>query len=131
MTSGIELCFVRGHSVFILFIRGLEMAHTLKVKRQIEETLIKRGVLYCMPATYGLGCLGVSDFIACHRGVFIGLMANVGKGTITTLQDGWLDQVIASGGRVLVLKEGEMEQLEGALNLIEVEYTYSMQFILN
>ena len=84
-----------------------------------------------MPTAYGLGCLGVSDFIACHRGVVLSFMAKVGKGTIATLQDRWLDQVTATGGRVLVLKEGEMERLEGALNLIEMKYTYSMQSILD
>lgn len=93
-----------------------------KVKKQIKDILNKRGVVYCMPATYGLGCSGVSDFVACYKGQFISIEAKAGKGKTTALQDKWLERVSEAGGWALVVYEGGMDMLEHTLGIIENKY---------
>lgn len=90
-----------------------------KVKKNIKDVLNMRGIVYCMPATYGLGCSGVSDFIACYKGQFLSIEAKAGKGTTTALQDKWLERVSAAGGWSMVVYEGGVGILEQTLDMIE------------
>ena len=91
-----------------------------KVKKNIKDVLNMRGIVYCMPATYGLGCSGVSDFIACYKGQFLSIEAKSGKGTTTALQDKWLERVKTAGGKAIVVNGDNLEELKDMLIEIEV-----------
>jgi hypothetical protein len=62
----------------------------------------------------------VSDFVACHRGVFISIEAKAGKGTTTALQDKWLERVRTAGGKAIVVNGDNLEELKDMLIEIEV-----------
>ena len=98
----------------------MAMTPESRIKKLIKLILTERGVVYCMPATYGLGCSGVSDFVACHRGVFISIEAKAGKGTTTALQDKWLERIRTAGGKAIVVNGDNLEELKDMLIEIEV-----------
>ena len=89
-----------------------------KVKEAIKEVFKEHDVLYFMPASYGFGKSGVSDFVACHKGVFIAVEAKAGKGKTTLLQDRFLEKVRAAGGHALIIREDNLSSLIGLLRAL-------------
>jgi len=53
----------------------------------------------------------VPDFLACHKGQFIGIEAKAGKGKTTALQEDNLQRIRDSGGSTLVINETNMVEL--------------------
>lgn len=91
-----------------------------KVKESVKEILKARNVLYFMPASYGFGKSGVSDFVACHNGVFIAIEVKAGKGKTTILQDRFIDNVRAAGGHALVIREDNLKTLTTLIEGIDL-----------
>lgn len=71
-----------------------------KVKKSIKDWLKSQGFFYFLPAGTAYGTVGVSDIIACPRGVFVAIEVKApGKINNTTAnQDKFIENVIASGG---------------------------------
>ena len=90
----------------------------VKVKNRIRAILKKHKAWYCMPNTHGYGRSGVMDFIACHRGTFIGIEAKAGKNKPTKLQQNEIDGVLKAGGWAIVVNEDLLDSLDGLLTEI-------------
>lgn len=70
-----------------------------------------------MPIGTGYGNSGVPDFLACHKGQFIGIEAKAGKGKTTALQEDNLQRIRDSGGVSLVINETNLHELETYLGV--------------
>ena len=70
-----------------------------------------------MPIGTGYGSSGVPDFLACHKGQFIGIEAKAGKGKTTALQEDNLQRIRDSGGVSLVINETNLHELETYLGV--------------
>lgn len=84
-----------------------------KVKAQIRKILEKHGVYYAMPIGTGYGNSGVPDFLCCVKGFFVAVEAKAGKGKTTALQDDHITRIVDSGGVALVVRETNLDELEG------------------
>jgi pantoate kinase len=79
------------------------------VKKRIRKILDKAGVYYAMPIGTGYGNSGVPDFLCCFNGEFLAIEAKAGKGKTTALQDKHLADILAAGGRTLIINEEQLE----------------------
>lgn len=84
-----------------------------KVKAQIRKILEKHSVYYAMPIGTGYGNSGVPDFLCCVKGFFVAVEAKAGKGKTTALQDDHITRIVDSGGVALVVRETNLDELEG------------------
>lgn len=86
------------------------------IKARIRKILDTTHTYYAMPVGSGYGNSGVPDFLACHKGTFIGIEAKAGKGKTTALQDAHLARIKEAGGKALVVNETNLEELKELLN---------------
>ena len=101
----------------------MAMTPEAKVKKQIRKILDTTRTYYAMPIGTGYGSSGVPDFLACHKGKFVGIEAKAGKGKTTALQEDNLQRIRDSGGSTLVINETNLHELEtflGAKNETDV-----------
>lgn len=89
-----------------------------KVKARIKEILKAHKCWYCMPNAGGYGTSGVPDFIACHRGTFLGIEAKAKPNKATQLQQMQIDDILIAGGWGIVVNEDRLDDLDGLLNAI-------------
>ena len=94
-----------------------------KVKAKVVAVLKKYSAYYFFPATGGFGRGGVPDIIVCHRGYFIGIECKAGKGKTTALQDAELNKIRAAGGATLVIREDNVQAVEGMLTAIQDKHS--------
>lgn len=97
------------------------MTPEAKVKQKVRLILEKHGAYYTMPVTGGYGASGVPDFICCYRGVFVGIECKAGGNTPTALQLSNMKRIGLAGGRVSVINETNVDELEKLLKEIEDE----------
>jgi len=85
-----------------------------KVKRSIDRLLKSYGkdVWYFKPVSSGMGKHGVPDYIACIKGVFVGVEAKAGSNQPTKLQKLQLRQIQMAGGFALVINEDNLDTLQ-------------------
>jgi pantoate kinase len=87
-----------------------------RVKKQIRKILETTRTYYAMPVGSGYGNSGVPDFLACHKGTFIGIEAKAGTGKTTALQDAHLARIREAGGTALIVNESNLDELKELLN---------------
>jgi hypothetical protein len=83
-----------------------------KVKAKIKAILKAHGIYYAMPIGTGYGNSGVPDFLCCVNGKFVAIEAKAGKGQATALQLKNLQEINASGGYSLIIREDNYAYLE-------------------
>lgn len=83
-----------------------------KVKAKIKAILKRYGIYYAMPIGTGYGNSGVPDFLCCVNGKFVAIEAKAGKGQATALQLKNLQEIDASGGYSLIIREDNYAYLE-------------------
>ena len=88
-----------------------------KVKAAVRKVLDKHGIYNFMPPGMGLGRSGIPDIIGCKNGKFIAIECKAGKGKTTTLQERELQLIKDSGGFTFVVREDNLEEMEGRLLL--------------
>jgi penicillin-binding protein-related factor A (putative recombinase) len=90
-----------------------------KVKEKVREILKRCGAQYFMPSAGVYGRSGASDFICCYRGVYIALECKAtAQDKPTRLQELFMKQVNAAGGRTFVIHAGNVSELEGAIHAL-------------
>jgi Holliday junction resolvase len=80
-----------------------------KVKTKVVAILKELGAYYFYPVTGGYGASGVPDIVGCYNGKFFAVECKAGKGKTTALQDKNIAQIIACGGRAIVVNEDNIE----------------------
>jgi hypothetical protein len=83
-----------------------------RVKAKVSAILKKHNVYFFYPATGGYGRSGIPDVIACVRGRFVGIECKAGDNNPTALQQRELQRIIDSLGRVLVVRETNLDELD-------------------
>jgi Holliday junction resolvase len=82
-----------------------------KVKTKVVAILKEFGAYYFYPVAGGYGASGVPDIICCYRGRFIGIECKAGKGKTTALQEKNIAQIIATGGKAIVVNEDNIDHV--------------------
>jgi hypothetical protein len=82
-----------------------------KVKTKVVAILKEFGAYYFYPVAGGYGASGVPDIICCYRGRFIGIECKAGKGKTTALQEKNIAQIIATGGKAIVVNEENIDHV--------------------
>lgn len=90
------------------------------VKDRVKKILDKHGAYRVMPVSNGMGAHGVPDFLACVRGVFVGIEAKAGKNRPTALQLSNLRRIHEAGGCALVINEDSLPHLDGLLAVVRI-----------
>ena len=86
-----------------------------KVKVKVVAILKEFGAYYFYPVTGGYGASGVPDIVGCYNGKFFAVECKAGKGKTTALQDKNIAQIIACGGRAIVVNEDNIEDVRSLL----------------
>lgn len=86
-----------------------------KVKAKVVKLLKQYGVYYFFPATHGYGRSGVPDIVCCFRGRFLAIECKAGKNQPTLLQQREINDIRLAGGKVFVINEDNVDQLEECL----------------
>jgi hypothetical protein len=86
-----------------------------KVKDKIKKILKAHDAYFTMPIGTGFGCMGVPDFVVCHKGKFIGIEAKSGDNKPTALQLDHMKNIRGRGGHTLVVNEDNYEELDSLL----------------
>lgn len=94
----------------------MAMTKEAAVKKAIKKILEVSGAYWSMPIGSGYGSAGTPDFLACHKGRFIGIEAKAGKGRTTALQEANLQRIRDAGGVAIVVDENNLKELERTLN---------------
>ncbi len=76
-----------------------------KVKQMVKEVLKEYNVYYVMPLGQQYGKSGVPDFICCMNGYFFSIETKAGKNRTTIRQEQNMNQIMKSGGSVIVIDE--------------------------
>lgn len=78
-----------------------------KVKKKVKALLKEHGAWSFAPVSGGMGVHGIPDYIACHRGVFLGIECKApGKsGHVTALQKMQLAAIEKAGGLSMVVAD--------------------------
>lgn len=94
------------------------------VKRKVKRLLKKHGWVHWMPASNGMGRIGVSDFCAVKTGVFMGIETKFGKNKPTRNQIAFLNDINAQDCFGFVVNEETLDALEAWLIAFDrsVEY---------
>ena len=82
-----------------------------KVKAKVKKILDTYGAYYFMPATGGYGKSGVPDIVGCYKGFFFAIECKAGKGKTTALQEKNIAQIIATGGKAIVVNEENIDHV--------------------
>ena len=82
-----------------------------KVKARCVAQLKALGALYFYPVTGGYGTNGVSDIVACYKGLYVAIECKAGKNKLSELQKVFLENVEAAGGLALMINESNVEDL--------------------
>jgi len=82
-----------------------------KVKTKVVAILKEFGAYYFYPVAGGYGASGVPDIICCYKGRFIGIECKAGKGKTTALQEKNIAQIIATGGKAIVVNEENIDHV--------------------
>jgi Holliday junction resolvase len=82
-----------------------------KVKTKVVAILKEFGAYYFYPVAGGYGASGVPDIICCYKGRFIGIECKAGKGKTTALQEKNIAQIIATGGKAIVVNEDNIDHV--------------------
>jgi Holliday junction resolvase len=82
-----------------------------KVKTKVVAILKEFDAYYFYPVAGGYGASGVPDIICCYRGRFIGIECKAGKGKTTALQEKNIAQIIATGGKAIVVNEENIDHV--------------------
>ena len=90
-----------------------------KVKKKVKTILDLAGAYWVMPMGTGFGHAGVTDFIACYRGKFIGIECKANGNKPTALQLKHMDQIIEAGGFAYVIDETNVNELTQILENIK------------
>jgi hypothetical protein len=83
-----------------------------KVKVKVKRILGDMGAYFCMPQTGGYGSSGAPDFLVCYEGEFIGIECKANGNKPTILQLHHLSLIKKARGRVFVVDETNVDQLE-------------------
>ena len=82
-----------------------------KVKTKVVAILKEFGAYYFYPVAGGYGASGVPDIVGCYKGRFIGIECKAGKGKTTALQEKNIAQIIATGGKAIVVNEDNIDHV--------------------
>jgi hypothetical protein len=86
-----------------------------KVKAKCVAQLKAMGAVYFYPVTGGYGTNGVSDIVACYKGLYVAIECKAGKNKLSELQKVFLEKVEAAGGLALMINEGNVDNLSGII----------------
>ena len=80
------------------------------VKRKVKEVLkgLGKDVVYCMPMGTGYGNSGVGDFVFCYQGKYHEIETKTVGNEPTALQEKRQRDVIAAGGKAVVINESNL-----------------------
>jgi hypothetical protein len=81
------------------------------VKQQVKQYLFYSKCYYTMPFTGGYGNSGVSDFLVCFQGVFIGIECKSGDHIPTALQEKNLKAIQEAGGYSIMVNDQTIRYL--------------------
>lgn len=95
-----------------------------KVKAAVKAILKEYGAWYFCPVSNGMGTHGIPDFIVCYLGQFVAIECKAGNGTTTALQDMQLNAIAASGGRIRIVNEDDIDRVRYLLKDIERMHNY-------
>ena len=82
-----------------------------KVKTKVVAILKEFGAYYFYPVAGGYGASGVPDIVGCYNGKFFAIECKAGKGKTTALQEKNIAQIIATGGKAIVVNEENIEDV--------------------
>ena len=82
-----------------------------KVKAKCVAQLKAIGAVYFYPVTGGYGTNGVSDIVACYKGLYVAIECKAGKNKLSELQKVFLESVAAAGGLALMINEENVADL--------------------
>jgi Holliday junction resolvase len=82
-----------------------------KVKTKVVAILKEFGAYYFYPVAGGYGASGVPDIVGCYHGNFFAVECKAGKGKTTALQEKNIAQIIATGGKAIVVNEENIDHV--------------------
>jgi Holliday junction resolvase len=82
-----------------------------KVKTKVVAILKELRAYYFYPVAGGYGASGVPDIVGCHNGKFFAIECKAGKGKTTALQEKNIAQIIATGGKAIVVNEENIDHV--------------------
>jgi Holliday junction resolvase len=82
-----------------------------KVKTKVVAILKELGAYYFYPVAGGYGASGVPDIVGCYHGMFFAIECKAGKGKTTALQEKNIAQIIATGGKAIVVNEDNIDHV--------------------
>lgn len=85
------------------------------VKDQVKKILKRYGAWYTMPYQAGFSNRGVPDILACYQGKFIAIECKFGNRKPTALQEIQMKQIERAGGRMLLINEENIKEVERCL----------------
>lgn len=92
-----------------------------KVKQKVVDMLRKHDpdIYFFYPVAGGYGSAGIPDIVGCYCGRFFAIECKAGKGKTTALQEKNIDRIRKSEGRVMVVNEGNLDDVQAMLESIE------------
>ena len=90
-----------------------------KVKKKVVDVIKKHKAYYFYPVMGGFGRSGIPDVIVCHRGRFVAIECKAGNNKPTALQEAEMNKIKESGGKVLVVNEDNIADVDIILTWIE------------
>ena len=91
------------------------MTPEAKVKKRVKSVLDDLGAYWTMPHGAGYGSAGVPDFLACFRGMFVGIECKAKDNKPTALQTKHLNDIQRCGGFSFVVDETNVSELSRKL----------------
>ena len=82
-----------------------------KVKTKVVTILKELRAYYFYPVAGGYGASGVPDIVGCYKGKFFAIECKAGKGKTTALQEKNIAQIIATGGKAIVVNEENIDHV--------------------
>jgi len=82
-----------------------------KVKTKVVAILKELRAYYFYPVAGGYGASGVPDIVGCYNGKFFAIECKAGKGKTTALQEKNIAQIIATGGKAIVVNEENIDHV--------------------
>ena len=82
-----------------------------KVKTKVVAILKELRAYYFYPVAGGYGASGVPDIVGCYNGKFFAIECKAGKGKTTALQEKNIAQIIATGGKAIVVNEDNIDHV--------------------
>lgn len=92
-----------------------------KVKQKVVDMLKKHDpdIYFFYPVAGGYGSAGIPDIVGCYLGRFFAIECKAGKGKTTMLQEKNIDRIRKSEGRVMVVNEENLDDVQVMLESIE------------